>query len=163
MEDNVKNFSIVEKFPESEKINEELRDFANKQRNSVKNVSKSSSDLLNTSNVKSDNNDSNKGHESPPGNNGKEENRVSLLNSNTKKTNSYTLNKVKMKNSNYLEGWLLQRKKRNEEILEKYLQKNPLLSEYKREHIRKYGKPIFKANSKSYLLRKQLEITRYKF
>lgn len=60
--------------------------------------------------------------------------------------------------TSYLKDWLRLKEKRNVEYLNKYLRTHPVVSEYKREHIRRFGKPTFMNNAQAYLRRKEFVV-----
>lgn len=169
---NDNNVTVINKFPQSDEVNAELRNFAEKLRGSKERIYDDSACVSVT--------DENLvtppcGHDTanPHSNNNVGVNisktqylaprsfpaaKSSVFSQMPKKTTVVQQQQTKPRLTTYLKDWLQLKEKRNLEYLDKYLQTHPVVSEYKREHIRKFGKPTFMNNAQAYLRRKEFVV-----
>ncbi len=166
MEENV-GIGAVDEFSSSQKADEESCDFSDAEStrgHTGESYSKSSSDVRNREPTLSRNQ-----VYGTPANSSWTDNTVQKpisppINANfTEQVQKEMPPASRIKVSNYLEEWLQGKKKRNREYLTKYLRRNPTVSQYKREHIEKFGKPNFMSNAKAFLLRQEFMTHRNRF
>lgn len=158
MEKDENTLTIINKYPEIQRVNDELRSFASKQRarkyaHSVSRImrqieqqsfdkSSSDSERRNVSTT------SRSIQRSQP-----DSSRVSQSDDNKISSTMYRKKKY--------EDWKrykLRKERKKRKFLQNYIKTHPYVSQYKRDYILKYGKPTFMLNAQKYLLRQNFVI-----
>lgn len=165
------NVTVINKFPQSDEVNAELRNFAEKLRGSKERIHDDSAcvsvtdETLVTPPCGHDSTNSHSNHNVDV-NTSKTQYlgprnypaaKSSVFSQMAKKSTTGQL-QTKPRLTTYLKDWLQLKEKRNLEYLDKYLRTHPVVSQYKREHIRKFGKPTFMNNAQAYLRRKEFVV-----
>lgn len=165
MEHNACTLTVVNKYPEIERVNDELRNFANKQRgrkyacnnsfivrhlsprfiDQQECTSTSKSRTTNTSQIS----------------------RTSIQRSRSRMDDSMEsryssdLSPGVFRKKKY-EDWKLykiRKERKKKKFLKRYLKTHPHVSQYKLDYIMKYGKPTFMLNAQNYILRQNFAVT----
>lgn len=164
MKTNGSSITVVHEFPDSQKVNEELRRLARKSRppqTPRDDGSHSASDKhvvsMSKVNIKVPNSDDVHSVKSRPV---ALKHQLSRTSNFSARNGSLTLRARNIRLLKHLKVKQAEKEKRNLQYFEKCLKDDPMLCAYKREHIRKFGKPIFILNTKSYLQRREFAVLR---
>lgn len=167
------NVTVINKLPQSAEVNAELRNFAEKLRGSKERICDDSAcvsvtdENLVTPSCRHDSAnpntnkdvDINSSKTQYPGPRSFPAAKSSVFSHNQmSKVTTARQQQTRPRLTTYLKDWLQLKERRNMEYLDKYLRTHPVVSEYKREHIRKFGKPTFMNNAQAYLRRKEFVV-----
>ena len=164
MENNAYTLTVENKHPEIERVNDELRNFANKQRarkfandNSflVRHLSPRPVNQPQCTSIKKTLNNSQISRSST------QDKRSRMDDSARSSRYSSDISSTIYRKKKY-EDWKLyklRKERKKQKFLQKYLKTHPYVSQYKRDYILKYGKPTFMLNAQKYLSRQNFAIT----